>query len=113
MDIVVDSVTDGVVRVDLRGRLDSPTVDAIETRLTASLVPRGDSAIVDLSGVEFVGSMAIRMFLSIAKALDRKGRRLVLFAPQPAVAEVFGLASLDALIPVARDAAGALDRARS
>ena len=45
MDISEDA---GVVKVGLVGRLDTPGVDAIETRLTASLVPRAARAIVDL-----------------------------------------------------------------
>ena len=113
MDMSMEPMADGVVRVVLRGRLDSPGVDSIETRLTASLVPRGESAIVDLSGVEFAGSMAIRMFITIAKALARKDRRLALYAPQPAVAETFEMVALDSIIPVAADAAGAVERVRA
>jgi anti-anti-sigma regulatory factor len=54
--------------------------------------------------------MAIRMFLSIAKALARKGRALVLYAPQPAVAELFETVSLGDVLPIATDEAKALAR---
>lgn len=112
MHMTLESIDAGIVRVALAGRLDTPGVDAIETRLTASLVPRGDSAIVDLSAVEFAGSMAIRMFISLAKALARHGKRIALLSPQPAVAEVFDTVELGKLIPIESDAAGALARVR-
>ena len=64
MDISEDA---GVVKVGLVGRLDTPGVDAVETRLTAALVPRAARAIVDLSGVEFIGSLGLRMFITIAR----------------------------------------------
>jgi anti-anti-sigma factor len=111
MEMSVSDAGGNVLRVNLHGRLDTPGVDVVETRLTATLVPGGHSAVVDLSGVEFVGSMAIRMFLSIAKALARKGRRLVLFAPSPQVADVFAMASLGEVIPIAADAEAALANA--
>jgi anti-anti-sigma factor len=112
MDMTVKDVEPTLAEVALKGRLDSPGVDSIETRLTASLVPRGVGAIVDLSGVEFVGSMAIRMFISLARALTKKGHRLVLFAPQPLVQQVFETVALADIIPVAADRSAAVQAAR-
>lgn len=66
----------------------------------AALVPRGLSAIVDLSHVDFVASMGLRVLISLARALSRKDARLVLFAPQEGVREVFESVSLGDLIPI-------------
>jgi len=99
---------DGVTRVGLVGRLDTPGVDAIETRLTAAVVPRGVRAIVDLSGVEFIGSLGLRMLITITRALTRRGGKMVLYGPQGFVAQVLETASLDDIIPVRPDATSAL-----
>jgi anti-anti-sigma factor len=107
------SETDGILHVSLVGRLDTTGVGNIETRLTASLVPRGARAIIDLSQVEFVGSLAIRMFLTIARTLDRKNGKLVLYAPQPLVQQVFDTAAVSDIIPIRADAATAAVAARS
>ena len=40
---------------------------SIENCFVAATVPGGQSAIVDLSRVEFVASMGIRMFVSVAR----------------------------------------------
>ena len=110
MDITED---DGVVKVGLVGRLDSPGVDAVETRFTAAVCPRGARTVVDLSGVEFIGSLGLRMFITIARTLSRKNGRLILYAPQPFVAQVLETASLGDIIPVQPDAAAALAAARA
>lgn len=56
MEMTVEPIGEGVVRVALRGRLDTP-------------------------GVDFAGSMTIRMFMTIARALARKGGRIALCSP--------------------------------
>ena len=61
MGIHITTVTEKVVRVALTGRLDAASVDRIETRFVAALVPGANSAVVDLSQVDFIGSMGIRM----------------------------------------------------
>src|SRR5215470_6008768 len=107
MQLQLTDVGDGVLNVLLIGRLDTPGVDRIETPLTAHLVPRGARAMIDLSQVTFIGSAGIRMFITIARALGRRGGKLVLYGAQPLVAQVFETASLNAIVPVRSDAMAA------
>ena len=112
MQIQLGSTDEGVLNLALIGRLDTPGVDRIETPLTAQLVPRGVRATVDLSQVTFLGSGGIRMFITIARALGRKGGRLVLYGAQPLVAEVLETTSLNDIVPVRADATTATTAAR-
>lgn len=112
MQLQVKDAGDGIVNVSLTGRLDTPGVDEIETLLTAHLVPRGAHAILDLSQVAFLGSGGIRMFITIARALGRKGGKLVLYGAQPLVAQVLETTSLNDIVPVRMDAAAAVVVAR-
>ena len=107
MQLRLEEMTEGVLNVSLIGRLDTPGVDAVETRLTAHLVPRGARAMIDLSQVTFIGSGGIRMFITIARALGRKGGKLVLYGAQPLVAQVFDTTSLNEIVPVRADATAA------
>ena len=100
-------LNDQLVKVILTGRLDTPGVARIETRFTAALVPDAKSAIVDLSGVEYVTSMGLRLLVSTTRHLAMRNAKLVLFAPHPRVNEVFDTASLRDLIPVCDDEASA------
>jgi anti-anti-sigma factor len=113
MKMEIGDAADGLVNVTLVGRLDTPTVLRIEPDLTASLVPRGARAIVDLSRLEFVGSMGMRMFMTIARDLARNNGKLVLYSPQPWVNVMFTTASLNSTVPVCPDAASAAVAARA
>jgi anti-anti-sigma factor len=112
MHMQIGDAGEGVLNVMLVGRLDTPGVDSIETQLTAHLVPRGVRAIVDLSQVAFLGSGGIRMFITIARALNRKGGKLVLYGAQPLVAEVLQTTSLNDIVPIRADATAAAAVAR-
>ena len=113
MKMEIADTADGLVNVTLVGRLDTLGVQRIEAHLVASLVPRGARTIVDLSRLEFVCSMGLRMFVTIARDLARNNGRLVLYSPQPWVNMVFTTASLHSIIPVRPDAESAAVTART
>ena len=69
--------------------------------------PKGRHAFVDLSQVEFVGSLGVRMFIAVARSLGLKQARLVLIGPQMQVREVFEHVSLSDIIPICVDDAEA------
>jgi anti-anti-sigma factor len=113
VEMNVKDAADGIVDIALVGRLDTPGVAGVELNFTAALVPRAARAIIDMSKVEFIGSMGIRMLISVARSLSKKQGKLVLYGPQPLVNEVFKMVSLAEIIPVQPDAASALAAARS
>ena len=83
----------------LTGRLDSATVGAVETPFTAALAATGRSAVLDLRGLDFLSSLGIRLLLSAARVVTRRGGKVVLFGAQPMVAEVLDAMALDAVLP--------------
>jgi anti-anti-sigma factor len=76
MKMEIADTADGLVNVTLAGRLDTPAVLRSEPDLVASLVSRGARAIVDLSRLEFVSSMGMRMFITIARDLAQNNGKL-------------------------------------
>ena len=96
-------------KIALQGRLDTPGVDQIETRFTASVVPPGKHALIDLSGVIFVSSMGIRMLIATARSLNLKKAKMILFGAQPLVKESLDHVSLSDVIPVVGTEAQALE----
>ena len=105
--------TANIARVKLRGRLDTPGVDRIEAKFTSAVVPEGRNTVVDLSEVSFIASMGLRMFIGLAKALRRNNAKLVLFAPQSQVNEVFTTVVLREIMPIVIDEAEAIRFAAS
>jgi len=96
----ISPISDRLVKVTLTGRLDAPTVDRIETRLTAALVPGANNAIIDLSGVDFVASLGIRMLISAAKSLKMRQAKLAVYGTQDQVRQVFELVSLQQMLNI-------------
>ena len=113
MKMEIADTADGLVNVTLAGRLDPLAVERIEPDLAASIVPRGARAIVDLSRLEFISSMGLRMFITIARDLARNNGKLVLYSPQPWVNMIFTTAALHSIIPVLPDASSAAITARA
>jgi anti-sigma B factor antagonist len=89
-----------VRKVTLAGRLDSAGVDAIEIRFGAVIVPGGRNTVVDITEVTFLASLGIRMLISTTRALSRKGAKLAVFGPSPAVMEVIETTAVHEIVPV-------------
>ena len=106
MELEIVERTDALTRIALTGRMDSPGVDQVGPQLEAALAQGGDG-VLDLSGVSFLSSLGVRLLITTAKRLDRRGSRLVLVAPGPLVGQALRHASIDEIIPVAADVEGA------
>lgn len=84
----------------LAGRLDSAGVGLVETPFTAALAAGGRSAVLDLRALDFLSSLGIRLLISAARVVMRRGGRVVLFGAQPMVAEVLTTMALDEVLPM-------------
>lgn len=107
MEIEVTTLDPNVNCLRLQGRLDAVTVDRIEVKLNAAAVAPGHDLLVDLSAVDFLASLGIRMLITAARSLKAKGARMVLFGAQPLVHEVLEHVAIDQIIPVVADQAQA------
>jgi anti-anti-sigma factor len=87
-------------KVTLVGRLDTAGVSQIEARFSAGIVPSGQSAILDLTEVEFLASLGVRMLISTARALSAKGGRLVMYGANPAVADTIDAMGFGEIVPL-------------
>src|SRR5262249_13656819 len=90
----------GVTKATLGGRMDSLSVGGVETRFIAHIVPKEQSAIVDMTDVSFIASLGIRILLGTARALDRYGATPALYGPQDDVMEIIETTALTEIIPV-------------
>jgi anti-sigma B factor antagonist len=79
----------------------------IENRLVAALTARGVSIILDMAEVSYLASIGLRSLIVNARAVTRRGQKLVLAAATPAVAEVLSVSGVDQLIPRYPDLASA------
>jgi anti-sigma B factor antagonist len=109
MEFQVHDIAPDLAQIVLNGRLDAVGAEVLDLPFTAQVGHLGKNAILDLTAVPFVGSLGIRVLISAARVLQRKGHRIAIYGVSPAVAEVFDIVALDDLIPVAKDMAAARD----
>jgi anti-anti-sigma factor len=100
MDFDVIEIAPDINRVVLRGRLDAAAAEKIELRFTASVATAPRHALVDMRGLEFLGSLGVRMLIAVARVLGRRGLKMVIHGATPTVGEVMHVVSLDDLIPI-------------
>lgn len=93
----------GVTLITLDGRLDMQGTQEIDLRFTALTATSKAAIVVDLSQVGFIASIGMRTLLSNAKALGKRGGKMVLYNPVPLVRETLATAGIDALIPMYDD----------
>ena len=108
VNMAIAGLDNGVTKITLSGRLDTPGVDRIEARLVATVVPNNRSAIIDVSGVDFITSMGIRMLITVARSLALRQAKLALYGAQSMVNEVFERVALPEIIPVVENEADAI-----
>jgi anti-anti-sigma factor len=101
MELKVESLEGNVRCVKLTGRLDLKGAQEIETHFTSQVGGSKQSVVVDMSGVEFIASIGIRLLMSNIKALRVANAKIVFLQPRKLVEEILRLAGLDTLDNVA------------
>jgi anti-sigma B factor antagonist len=103
VELQTEQMNDGTMKINLLGRLDIVGTNAIDLRFTSLTATRKANVIVDLSGVDFLSSMGVRLLLSNAKALASRGGKMVICTPDPMVRKVLETTGTDAIIPLYDD----------
>jgi len=108
VEMTVNTLGERLVKITFVGRLETPGGGEVETRFIANLAPQANSAIVDLSAVDFVTSLGIRLFVSAARMLQARQAKLALFGTQDRVRQILESVALQQVIPICATEAEAL-----
>jgi anti-anti-sigma factor len=111
MEMDVEELEGGVTNVVLRGRLDSAGVEAIDAQFK-EVAGSKRAIVVDLSQVNFLTSIAIRMLVLGARAVTNRGGKLVLSSPSDWVSFVLQAAEIEQFIPVVFEHSAAIAAVR-
>ena len=99
MQIEKAELGESVTRLKLSGKLDIAGAAVVE--IPISLCARGSRCvIVDMSDVTFVASLGVRHLIMAAKTLDQHQGKLVLFALDEPVMEVFTTMGITEIIDI-------------
>jgi len=94
---------DDITHVLLTGRLDATRVEEIGEDLFGATAARERPAIIDLSEIEFMGSLGIGLLFANGKRLMKTGHKLVLLNPKELVESVLKTSKADTVMPIAHD----------
>ena len=99
MKISIDQPKAGVQQINLDGRLDVAGTQSVESEFNAA-VSKGSNVVVDLAKVPFIASLGIRLLVSGAQTLSKKGGKMVLMNPDELTRKILKTTGIDQLVPV-------------
>jgi anti-sigma B factor antagonist len=103
MELDVIREDEEITHLGIKGRMDMMGLEGMELKFTAHTVSRRKPTLIDLSGVDFIASLGLRLLISAAKGLKRHGAKMVLLNPQPSVENVLTASGFDEIMPIVND----------
>jgi anti-sigma B factor antagonist len=100
MELLVVESSDTHAHLVLVGSLNVAGVNDVELKFLAHTANSSKPVIVDISGVDFVSSLGLRMFLEGARGLKRNNHALILLRPVPEVEKVLEITAISMIAAV-------------
>ena len=100
MELQYSDLDNNIRMIKLVGDLDILGVGAIEAQFTSYCAGENPRVLVDLSEVNFLASIGIRLLTLNAKSVASRGGRMVLLHPTPDVRHVLEITGIPAIIPI-------------
>ena len=100
MEIQYSDLDNSIILIKLSGRLDIIGTGEIETKFAGYCAGEKVRVIVDLSKVDFLASIGIRLLTLTAKSVANRGGKMVILDPIPEVQDVLEITGIPAIIPI-------------
>jgi anti-anti-sigma factor len=102
LQIATRQVADAVIAMPV-GRIDHRTAGEFEAALTplvAAAAAEKAALVLDLSGIEYISSVGLRVLMIAAKKMREREAPLLVTALQSVVAEIFAISRFDRILTV-------------
>ena len=90
----IENKMPGYYVVTLNGRLDGTTYADCEAKITSILIPKTKTIMFDLSNLDYISSMGLRIVLKTRKFIEGNGGGVHIINMQPQIEKVFEIANL-------------------
>ena len=100
MEFRHSDLDNGIRLIKLGGKLDIIGTGEIETKFTGYCSGDRVRVVVDLSEVDFLASIGIRLLVLTAKSITSRGGKMVLLNPIPEVQAVLEITGIPAIVPI-------------
>ncbi|MDR1837228.1 MAG: STAS domain-containing protein [Treponema sp.] len=95
---ITESVNTGICRMVAKGRIDSNSADVLLFRLEEALKNGQTAIILNMSQIEYLSSIGIRVILKIYKQAAEAGGTFKIESPSGIVKNVLGMVALKELL---------------
>lgn len=95
-----DKTRDDIHIIGISGRMDTLGSKDVESRLDSLLEQKKAKMIIDLSGVDYISSVGLRVLLSALKKQREHKGYIHLVSLQPFVRDVFKMTGFDKIFPI-------------
>ena len=89
LNVTMHAPTGASQRIEIGGRLDTHTYQALDQKLAPVLASNVQSLVLDLAGLEYISSAGVRSVFKARKALSARGGKVLVVNPQPQIQKVF------------------------
>ena len=100
MELQYRDLENNIRFIKLIGTLDITGTGKIETRFAGYCAEDKARMIVDLSEVDFLSSIGVRLLMLTAKSIGSRGGKMVLLNPIPEVLHVLEITGIPAVKPI-------------
>lgn len=100
MELQYRELNNNIRLIKLNGKLDITGTGEIEKEFAGYCGGENARVVVDLSEVEFLASIGIRLLTLTAKSVYNRGGKMVLLNPVPDVMRVLDVTGIPGIIPV-------------
>lgn len=100
MEIILNEMQDGIRMIKLIGTFDILGTGKIENKFAGYCAGEKPLVVVDLSEVDFLASIGIRLLVLTAKSIVSREGKMVIIGPTPDVLNVLEITGIPAIIPI-------------
>lgn len=100
MELEYSELEDNIRMIKLTGQLDIMGTNAVDIKFAGYCSGEKPRVIVNLSGVNYIASIGIRLLTSNAKSIFTRGGKMVLLNPNEDVKNVLEMTGIPGIIPM-------------
>ena len=100
MELQYKELDNDIRFIKLIGRLDIIGTGEVETKIAGYSAGEKVRMVLDLSEVDFLSSIGIRLLMLTAKSVTSRGGKIVILHPIPDVQNVLEIAGIPGIIPI-------------
>jgi len=95
---ITESINDGIFKMTARGRVDANTADTLLFKLETALKDGQKAIVLNMSQIEYLSSVGIRVILKIYKQAGEAGGTFKIERPSEIVKNVLGMVALKEML---------------